>query len=270
MRARTPSIVADPFDVERSFAWGESSIDRLAVHLGRPLEIRPVQPRRIGMARTTLFATSVVARSHTACRDVTDVSQLAGQFAVTPFVGLESSCRRLGRHGASTSSIPTFRSDSSNTVRDDTRAGRGRGARTTWWSFETISIAAVARWGDALFELADAVLCRRDRSPRCPPLSLEPEFRRSHGSLYKALERGRIDEDRLRELLVSKRPRPGRLSSPSMPRPGTAVTPNAVPNGAFTTRRPSIQRASPSSRAGPISGSASWTGRLTRGRHPST
>ena len=39
-----------------------------------------------------------------------------------------------------------------------------------------------------------------------PALSLEPEFRRSHGSLYKALERGRIDEDRLRALLVAQRP----------------------------------------------------------------
>jgi DDE superfamily endonuclease len=39
-----------------------------------------------------------------------------------------------------------------------------------------------------------------------PALSLEPVFRRSHGSLYKALERGRIDEDRLRRLLVEHRP----------------------------------------------------------------
>jgi hypothetical protein len=39
-----------------------------------------------------------------------------------------------------------------------------------------------------------------------PALSLEPEFRRSHGSLYKALDRGRIDGDRLRALLVAQRP----------------------------------------------------------------
>jgi hypothetical protein len=62
------------------------------------------------------------------------------------------------------------------------------------------------RWGDALFELADAVLCAPGAVGSVPALSLEPEFRRSHGSLYKALERGRIDEDRLRALLVAQRP----------------------------------------------------------------
>jgi len=35
-----------------------------------------------------------------------------------------------------------------------------------------------------------------------PTLSLEPEFSRSHGSLYKELTNGRIDADRLRRLLV--------------------------------------------------------------------
>jgi len=62
------------------------------------------------------------------------------------------------------------------------------------------------RWGDALFELADATLCAPGAVGSVPALSLEPEFRRSHGSLYKALERGRIDEDRLRALLVAHRP----------------------------------------------------------------
>ena len=40
-----------------------------------------------------------------------------------------------------------------------------------------------------------------------PALSLEPVFRRSHGSLYKALDRGRIDQERLRSLLVAHRPK---------------------------------------------------------------
>ena len=61
-------------------------------------------------------------------------------------------------------------------------------------------------WGDALFELADAALCAPSPVASVPALSLEPVFRRSHGSLYKALERGRIDEDRLRRLLVANRP----------------------------------------------------------------
>jgi len=62
------------------------------------------------------------------------------------------------------------------------------------------------RWGDALFELTDAVLCSPTPVGSVPSLSLEPAFTRSHGSLYKALADGRIDEDRLRRLLVAHRP----------------------------------------------------------------
>jgi hypothetical protein len=61
-------------------------------------------------------------------------------------------------------------------------------------------------WGDALFELGDAMLCSSSPVGSVPALSLEPEFSRSHGSLYKALSKGRIAEDRLRRLLVANRP----------------------------------------------------------------
>jgi hypothetical protein len=61
-------------------------------------------------------------------------------------------------------------------------------------------------WGDALFELCDAVLCSPAPVGSVPSLSLEPEFRRSHGSLYKALADGDVDSARLRELLVEHRP----------------------------------------------------------------
>jgi hypothetical protein len=61
-------------------------------------------------------------------------------------------------------------------------------------------------WGDALFELADAALCAPSPVTSVPMLSLEPVFRRSHGSLYKALARGDVDADRLRALLVNSRP----------------------------------------------------------------
>jgi hypothetical protein len=64
----------------------------------------------------------------------------------------------------------------------------------------------LTRWGDALFELCDAVLCGVGPVSSIPSLSLEPEFSRSHGSLYKALSKGRINEDRLRRLLVANRP----------------------------------------------------------------
>ena len=62
------------------------------------------------------------------------------------------------------------------------------------------------RWGDALFELADATLCAPGPVGSVPALSLEPVFHRSHGSLYKALDRGRMDQDRLRLLHVAHRP----------------------------------------------------------------
>ena len=62
-------------------------------------------------------------------------------------------------------------------------------------------------WGDALFELCDAVLCSPHRVDSVPTLSLESVFHRSHGSLYKALAGGGVDEDRLRDLLIEHRPR---------------------------------------------------------------
>jgi len=65
----------------------------------------------------------------------------------------------------------------------------------------------LAPWGDALFELCDALLCSPVPVGSVPSLSLEPEFRRSHGSLYKSLADGDIDPSRLRELLVTHRPK---------------------------------------------------------------
>jgi len=64
----------------------------------------------------------------------------------------------------------------------------------------------LTRWGDALFELVDAGLCAAGPIGSVPSLSLEPEFTRSHGSLYKALAEGRIDDSGLRRLLIANRP----------------------------------------------------------------
>lgn len=64
----------------------------------------------------------------------------------------------------------------------------------------------IERWSDALFELTDAVLWATAPVTSVPRLSLETPFRRSHGSLYKALDRGVIDETALRDLLVEHRP----------------------------------------------------------------
>jgi hypothetical protein len=62
------------------------------------------------------------------------------------------------------------------------------------------------RWADAGFELCEAMLCAPAPVGSVPSLSLEPCFRRSHGSLYKALDRGDIDAEAMRDLLVAHRP----------------------------------------------------------------
>jgi DDE superfamily endonuclease len=67
------------------------------------------------------------------------------------------------------------------------------------------------KWADALFELCDAALCSPSPVGSVPSLSLEPVFRRSHGSLYKALALGEIDGERVSRLLVEHRPEHGPL-----------------------------------------------------------
>ena len=74
-----------------------------------------------------------------------------------------------------------------------------RGFRSSWHGCWT-------GWADAAFELGDAVLCAGSPVASIPALSLEPEFRRSHGSLYKALARGDVDAGQMRDLLVAHRP----------------------------------------------------------------
>ena len=55
---------------------------------------------------------------------------------------------------------------------------------------------------DALFELADALLTAEEAVPSPVHLSLQASHRRGWGSLYAALDRGRIDDEALRKLLV--------------------------------------------------------------------
>ena len=59
---------------------------------------------------------------------------------------------------------------------------------------------------DALFELADAVLCADHAVASLVQLSLEPEFTRGHGALYDALAAGRIDDEKLFSLLAAELP----------------------------------------------------------------
>jgi hypothetical protein len=60
----------------------------------------------------------------------------------------------------------------------------------------------LGRRRDALFELADAVLCRPGRVHMLAELSLEPECRRGHGAVYDAVNCGQVQIARLRRALA--------------------------------------------------------------------
>jgi hypothetical protein len=62
--------------------------------------------------------------------------------------------------------------------------------------------ACCSRRADALVDLADALLSLQGPVVSLPQLSLEPAHRRGWGSTYAALAHGRIDAERLRELLA--------------------------------------------------------------------
>src|ERR1700678_3270965 len=59
---------------------------------------------------------------------------------------------------------------------------------------------------DALFELADAVLCADHAVTSLVQLCLEPEFTRGLGALYDGLAAGRIDDEMLFSLLAEELP----------------------------------------------------------------
>jgi hypothetical protein len=60
----------------------------------------------------------------------------------------------------------------------------------------------LAKRPDALFEVADAVLCRQERVHMLAELCLEPECRRGHGAVYDALNAGEVQFARLRRALA--------------------------------------------------------------------
>jgi hypothetical protein len=99
-------------------------------------------------------------------------------------------------------------------------------------------LACFTRRGAALFELADGMLCAQGpvRSP--VELSLEPEFRRGHGSVCDALARGRISSERLRHLLVA-RPAPARAGEPLMF--AIDATPLARPDAQYAGEQTMVQ-----------------------------
>jgi hypothetical protein len=73
-------------------------------------------------------------------------------------------------------------------------------------AFRTELHACFTRRADALLELGDALLSSQAPFPSLPHLSLEPVHRRGWGSVYAALARGRVDTERLRDLLARHLP----------------------------------------------------------------
>jgi hypothetical protein len=85
-----------------------------------------------------------------------------------------------------------------------------RGERVAWRrlaGFRSRWYGCAGPWADALFELADAVLCAGGPVCSLPRLSLEPVFGRGHGSVYAALARGAVNVEALEDLLAAARPR---------------------------------------------------------------
>jgi hypothetical protein len=69
-------------------------------------------------------------------------------------------------------------------------------------AFRAALHACCVRRADALVDLADALLSVQGPVTSLPQLSLEPAHRRGWGSTYAALACGRIDTERLRDLLA--------------------------------------------------------------------
>jgi hypothetical protein len=94
------------------------------------------------------------------------------------------------------------------------------------------------RRADALFELCDALLCSAG-PVACPvELSVEPEFRRGHGSVYDALAGGRVDRARLCRLLTGV-VAPARAGEPLMF--GVDVSPIARPDARYVDQLSMVQ-----------------------------
>jgi hypothetical protein len=86
---------------------------------------------------------------------------------------------------------------------------------------------------DALFELADAVLCADGTVTSLVELTLLAEHRRGHGGMYDALNQGEIEPERLRPTLATlplpRGPPTGGSCSGSMSARGCARTPRPAP-----------------------------------------
>ena len=85
---------------------------------------------------------------------------------------------------------------------DGENADGADGARGVLAAFRGELYRCFTRRADALFEVADAALCKQDRVHMLAELSLEPECRRGHGGVFDAVSAGRVQIARLRVALA--------------------------------------------------------------------
>jgi DDE superfamily endonuclease len=85
---------------------------------------------------------------------------------------------------------------------DGESAGGADRARGVLAAFRGELYRCLTRRADALFEVADAVLCKQDRVHMLAELSLEPECRRGHGGVFDAVSAGRVQISRLQVALA--------------------------------------------------------------------
>ena len=81
-------------------------------------------------------------------------------------------------------------------------AGPARGDLARLAGFRRGLYRCFTRWPDTLFEICDALLCASGPMASLPYLTLEPQLRRGHGSVYKALARGQVDQPALADLVA--------------------------------------------------------------------
>jgi hypothetical protein len=129
--------------------------------------------------------------------------------------------------------------------------------------------ACRTRRADALFELADALLCA-EAMPSLPHLSLEAVHQRGWAAPTPPWPTAVWRSRRCATCWPTIRSMTASRSTPSMSAPGPAVTPRPAPNAASTITPPAIRPGSRSWPAGRSSGSASSASPATAGPPRST
>lgn len=110
----------------------------------------------------------------------------------------------------------------------------GDGQQARLRCFRRAVYGCLTGWPDTLFEITDALLCGPSRLESLPYLSVRPQLRRGHGSIYAALAKGSIDTVALGRVLAGAiQPEFGLIfavDATAWPRPDAVISPGRVLN----------------------------------------